>query len=346
MQLEIAPWALPRESIPFRVTWVEPFDYDRIELSVSKDMKISELLNVGKHTIDESNATIYEVKKVPNSPSYFGGAVQSKRIPRKLKTTRIIDVRFVLHSKLVRTETLEANIFRPWIQVTNAPKSIELDPSRIQEIPISMHYVGFGDISIRIRGRMRGELVTRNKSIAYELTKGILEYEREIEASKRGRLTERTHVSPQSVSIRTRKMLELLENPPSEAELLETIEDLRDDLSNQKLRKSMSDALNSRIEELLLGMALDMKSRHPSGNVSLANAQTSVDAALATQTEELQVTVRYSDKLGNMYRPLRIPIKIIAKRKKGLIAVATIPIKLEKWKSEPFMNVSGFGNGN
>ena len=293
MKGEIAAWALPKENIPFRLTWNEPIEFDRIDITVPHDLRIVELLNVGKHRIAAERAVIYEVKSVSDAPMYFGGVVQVKRIPRKLATQRKINLRFSFKSKVIREVSLEARIFRPLVKVLDAPKSITLTAGEKHEIPMSMRYTGFGDVKISVQGIINGQLVTKGQYFVYEIMERIVKLGIEMDMKRHKELKRRIRVTPAFVRGVTQQIINMINQRTGETKFNEMVDEMRELLKTVSYERTLSEALNSRVEDVILGMVLDLKSRNPTGNVRLASGETSVEAAFATSAENLTIRVRY-----------------------------------------------------
>ena len=100
------------------------------------------------------------------------------------------------------------------------------------------------------------------------------------------------------------------------------------------------DVIYSRIEDLLLDLLIDLLERHPTDNVKLANVQTKIKAKIELPMEIIKIRLRYTDPIENEYPPVEIPIKIEDKRGDKRKTVIEIPITIEKWEEDPFMNVA------
>ena len=118
------------------------------------------------------------------------------------------------------------------------------------------------------------------------------------------------------------------------------IENFKDWLSNVKNRDKFSEMVYSRIEDLLLDLLSDLLDRHPTENVKLASAQTKIRANIKIPIELIKIFLRYKDTLENEYPSIEIPIKIEDKRNRKNNTIIEIPITIEKWEEEPFLNVA------
>jgi hypothetical protein len=341
----IASWALPKEPIPFNASWNKPFDFDRVEVLVPKDIEIVELLNVEEYTVNESGAVFHRVKSVPEAPIYFGGVVRTKRIPRKLTTARRVVIRFSLKSKTVREVTLQARVFRPRVELIDAPKSLVMSEKGGHEIPVRMKYRGFGDVTIKIQGIINGRRVTTGKSSVSRTTKKIIQMGMEWtkdESKRRGIKVKRAEESTKEA---TRQTLELLEKGMSKAEFLEIADDIKKLADNASYKQKLAEALNARIEDMIVGVISDLKSRNPTRNVSLTSPETEVEASLKA-SENLVIRIKYTDMMGNSYTPVDIRLPIEIRGRKGKLVMGAIPIILKEWESDPLLNVEEMQIGN
>jgi len=337
VESHIVAWALPKEEIPFRVTWSGPLEFDRIEVEVPDDMEIKELVNVGRHKIIGKIAEIYEVKQAKDVPNYFGSVVSSKGIYDELKVSKPIHVRFYKLSEIVHQVQLEARIFRPLLEVIEAPDKIVLVEGKRQELPLIMRYIGFGDIKIAIEGTLRGRLVTRGRSFIYELLKRLAKVGLIVDENTRKELRDRVSISPEFVKKTTQEILGILQQPPEEIE--EMVQELRKMLAEESVKQAIEEILYARVEDMVLSMVIDLLDRHPVDNVRLAYGETAVEAVLQAPVETLELHVHYSDVLNNLYPEISMPIRIESKMSPGKEAMIEIPIKIQRWEHEPFLNV-------
>jgi hypothetical protein len=96
-----------------------------------------------------------------------------------------------------------------------------------------------------------------------------------------------------------------------------------------------TDGSSSIIKDMLLEMAIDFINKHPVSHVKLAHAETTIETVILPPREILEISIRYSDILGNVYPEifLTIPVETSEKTK------VEIPVRIIDWKQEPFVNV-------
>lgn len=134
-------------------------------------------------------------------------------------------------------------------------------------------------------------------------------------------------------------------------DILKILDDLSDDeeemmieikhklVSGDNVEKTLEEILLSKIEDIVLGMIVDLIDKNPINNIKLSQSTTSVSTVLQAPIETLELTINYKDIAGNEYstRVLHINLDATQISERGLII--NIPIKIEKWESEPFLNV-------
>lgn len=345
----IVPWALPKENIPVYVELPKSFTFDEIHIKIPPDLEFIDFLNVESVRI---NGQIVKINKLITSkseeaPIYFGFIIRYKEIPKKLKIARKIIIEFYYKNRILKKLELEARIFRPKIEVTDAIEKIELtDEIEKVKAPINLKYIGFGDVKLKIEAEIRGKIVSHGESIIYELLRRLwlsdvlgIEREKEKEDKKR-----RIHVEPDFI----REISEQIEKKIESGDISgildfideKDIEDFKRWLSDVKTKKKFMGVIYSRIEDLLLDLLADLLERHPTESVKLASSQTKIKTKIELPIEIITIRLKYTDKLGNEYPPVEIPIRIEDKRVKKKGTIIEIPIVIEKWEEEPFMNVA------
>ena len=345
----IVPWALPREKIPVHVELPKDLVFNEIHIRIPSDFKFVDFLNVEKVVVEKGVAKITKLirPKSKETPVYFGFVIISTKIPERLKVAKGITVEFLQNGEVIKELKLIARIFRPKIEVTNAIEKIELNDEHEKfKAPINLKYIGFGDIKLRIEAEIRGRIVSHGESIIYELLRRLwlsdvfsMESGKEKEERKK-----RIRVEPDFI----REISELLEKKIESGDISgilavideEDIEDFKRWLSDVKNRERFMEVMYSRIEDLLLDLLADLLERHPAESVKLASSRTKIKAKIELPVEIITIRLKYTDQLENEYPPIEIPIKIEDKRVKKKGAIIEIPVVIEKWEEEPFMNVA------
>ena len=348
IKCNIVPWVLPKENIPISIEWTDEIIFDKIQIKIPNDFEFVEFLNVEEVDIKDNLAIIKRIIKptLTDAPNYFGFLVISTKIYSKLKVAKKISVDFSYNDKIIKSLSLYARIFRPTLVVTDEIDSIELtEDDEKCKLPIHLKYIGFGDIRLSIMAEIGGRIVSQGESIVYELIKRLWLSENSsdisqgIEDKKRG-----LSVDPEYIH----KISEDLEKKIDSGDISGVFEMLDENdienfkiwLSDIKTQEKFSEVVYSRIEDLLLNLLSDLFERHPTKNVKLANSSTKIKAKIEVPIETIKIFLKYTDIIENEYPVVEISIKIVDKRIEKKDAIIEIPITIEKWEEELFMNVA------
>lgn len=349
MKVNIVPWVLPKEIIPISIEWTKEIIFDEIQIKIPDDFKFVEFLNVEEVNVKKNQAIIKRIIKstLPDSPNYFGFLVNSSEIYEELKIAKRITVDFLHEKNIVKSLNLDARIFRPALVATDKIDTIELtDEHEECKLPIHLKYIGFGDIRLSIRAEIKGRIVSQGESIVYELIKRLWLSENSSDDIQMGIGEENKGLSVDSEYIH--QISDNLEKKIDRGDISgvlemideQDIENFKIWLSDVKTRDKFSEVIYSRIEDLLLDLLSDLFERHPTKNVKLANASTKIRAKIELPLEIIEIYLKYTDTLENEYPTVKIPIKIVDKRTEKKDTIIEIPITIEKWEDEPFMNVA------
>jgi len=321
----IAPWVLPNENIPLHITWPGSKQFDMVYIILSEDLELVDVLNVDEVKVSGNIVMVKPRKNITGIPNYFGVVLKVPKIYKELKVAKKISIKFLHKNKIVGHDELYARIFRPYLEVVKAPEEIVLtDEERTRTLPLYLRYVGFGDIQIKIEGRIGGRIVSQGESIIYELIRrlwlsGLFKkpFAKEEEDIIKKRKKE-LWVSPEYVREIAEKLQRIIETGTIPAEEIdpEAIEDIRHWLSDIQTQKKLTEFLYSRVEELLLGLLVDLLDRHPMDSVKLTDARTSIRTRIKTPIEHLTLRLRYVDLMENEYPAVEVSIKIVDKRVK------------------------------
>ncbi len=346
----IVPWALSGENIPIHIEWAKNMRFDQIHIKIPDDFRFVDFLNVDKVNIIGSRATISKLieSTSPDAPLYFGFVISSTRIYDKLKIAKKVLVEFLYGDEIIKSLKLYARIFRPTLKVIDAIEKIELIGEQVKwKIPLHLKYIGFGDIRLKIEAKIGGRIVSQGESIIYELLRRAWaadifsdkNIQKGKEEKKRDIRVEPTFI--QEISEHLQKRIEtgdLYDIFEMMGE--EDVEDFKRWLSDVKTKDRFMEVIYSRIEDLLLDLLIDLLERHPTDNVRLASAQTKIKTKIELPIENINIRLKYTDLIENEYPPVEIPIKIEDKRVDKRNTVIEIPIIIEKWEEDPFMNVA------
>lgn len=348
----IVPWALPNEKIPMHVTWSSDVYFDEIHVKLPSDFKIVDVLNVDEVEVKEHDVIITKVKPaLERVPSYFGLVTSSPTIFKKSAMARKIIVEFLRNEKTFYCLEMHARVFRPLLEVLKSPEEIELfDQPEKNKLRLHMRYSGFGDIEVKFEATIGGKIVSIGESIVYELLRRLWlsdtvektteEPVKAVDKEKERRKRE-LWVEPTYIRTIAQKLEEKIDRGiiPIEELDAKAIADLKEWLSDVKEKDRFMEILYEKTESILLDLLVDLFEKNPLDNVKLTNAKTTIRARIKTPITKLDIKVRYRDKLGNEYPPIEIPVRVQDKRAREGRMLIEMPIRIERWESEPLMNV-------
>lgn len=339
IQTHIASWALPKEEIPINIKWHDRIDFDEILIKIPEDLEFIDIINVEIYKKTDNLLHIYKINEVKGVINYFGFVVTSKCVFNELKSIRKIEISFHKNSSIIYEDVLYAKIFRPLLEIVNYPRKIIINDETNQELPLELKYIGFGDIIINITGRIGGRIVTKGKSFLYEIIKRLYESD-PIQVDKRSK---KITVSAEFLSKTTRDILKILDNLTNDDEkIMNEIKQKLD--SGDDAENTLEKIMLSKIEEIVLGMIFDLIDKNPINNIKLSQGKTSVSTVLKAPIETLELTINYHDIAGNEYSTMVLQINLDATQKPERGFMINIPIKIEKWEHEPFLNVGEMKN--
>ncbi|MDG3547998.1 hypothetical protein [Methanobacterium formicicum] len=347
----IVPWALPREEIPVRIEIPRSVFFDKIRIKIPSDFKFNDFLNVAKVEVTKSTAVIHELIKTKSleTPLYFGFIVSSTSIPEKLKISKRIWVELLKKNEVVEQKKLNARIFRPKLEITDINEKIELkDNINDYEMPMDIKYIGFGDIQLKIEGKIedkiKGEIISESETIVNELFKRIWE-------DSQTELTPSSYEKNREINIEDSVIQELIDKIEEKikeddieglADLLseEEIELFKKSFSNPETKNKFLNVVYTRAEDIFIGLLSELFETNPTDNVKLTNSQTNIKVKINSHITSITTHLLYKDSIGNEYPPVKIPIKIVDNRDDRSQTNISMPIRINKWEEEPFMNVA------
>lgn len=344
----IVPWSLPNEEMPMHVTWGPDVFVDEIQVKVPSDIAIDDVWNVDEVILREHEAIITKLKTpLEGVPSYFGMIVSAPEIFQELKAARKIEVKFIREGKCFYYLDLYCRIFRPCLEM-KCPSEIELaDSVEKNKLPISLKYVGFGDIELKIEATIGGQIVSVGESIVYELLRRLwlLDVDKKKRHEKVVNQQQRKHKDLQLEPTYVRRMAQELQEKidggviPAEEIDSEAILELREWLNDARTKDRFMEVLYEKTEELLLDLLVDLFKKNPTDNVKLANTETVIRTRIKAPVTTLTLKLSYIDKMQNKYPPIEKKIQVKDKRSESGELMIEIPIDIEKWEDEPFLNV-------
>jgi len=346
VNLYIAPWALPRENIPIHVQWKREFSFQTVRIDIPEGFGFVEFVNLDEVKIQDRHAIIEKnnISKAEQS-TYFGCIIRCVDVPKSTTYEAKIVITFYDDSQAKFSTDLKARIFRPQVGFVKAPAAIELnDDISVRSLPLYLSYTGFGDIQLQIQGRIGGTIVSGEGSVAYEILKRLwLSEISDVEDKGDNKKKETLTVAPEYVRNIAGEVQRILETGeiPSGTFDKEVLEAMKKWLGSARVKNTFMELFYSRIEDLLLSLLVDILESHPATNVKLADPRTRISTQIRAPVENLTLSLRYRDLLGNEYEPVNVSVKVIDQRTQSKSAALDIPIVIDKWDDRPLLNVAG-----
>lgn len=346
VELHIAPWALPKEDIPIQVRWKPDFNFRIVRVEIPEGFVFVEFVNVDEVKIEERRATVEKIKiSRAERSTYFGCIVRCIQVPKATAHEATITFLFSEDSDVTLSTSVNARIFRPQVSFVQAPATIELtDESSVKSLPLYLRYMGFGDIQLQIQAAIGGAIVSEGGSVAYEILKRLwLSEISETEDKEHDQKKKVLKVAPdyvRNIAGEVQRILETGEIPPGTFDK-EVLDEIKEWLGSSRVKNTFMDVFYSRIEDLILGLLVDVLESNPATNVKLTDPRARISAQIRAPVEKITLSLRYRDLMGNDYEPVEVAVKVVDHRVKGKSAAIDIPIVISKWDDSPLLNVAG-----
>ncbi len=319
LEVKIVPWVLPNEHIPISITWREKQKDDQIQIIINNRFTINEILSgkIIKEITKDDNKILYITPSfIQNKEAlgYLGIILSYTQIPTEQMMSFKFKTILIQKSKPQKSNSSYIMIFRP---------SLELKELKViqNKLGIELIHRGFGDIEIKVEGRVEGKIVTHNRNI---LRRALMQYQND-KNIKSG--IKNKNISKKNLQ-KTKEMIEntLIEMFPEENISENDISDI------EKLFLIIQPYLINIMDEL--------------SNTQLSPAARVSDDAEVKYTDLIKVDhfsiiIYYRDLLLNKYEPIEIPIS--SNILKQINSADEILIKVTKIKNEIMLNVANIG---
>jgi hypothetical protein len=195
-----------------------------------------------------------------------------------------------------------------------------------------------------VEATIGGNIVSEGGSIAFEILRRLWlsEISEKEEDQAVAKKKETLKVAPEYVKKIAEEVQQIVDTGQVPSDMLDrdALDGVKKWLQDADRKRVFMDVFYSRIEDMLLGMLVDLLESHPAANVRLVDPRAKISAQIRAPIEKLTLKLRYRDLLGNNYDSLELPIKIIDERTEAKPAL-NIPIVIEKWEDNPLLNVAG-----
>lgn len=350
--VSVVPWALPREPIPIRVSWAKKLRPTELRLTLPEGFAFVEAVHAGAVQFNGTSVKLQVISSRILDPNYIGAVIRFSAIPKELHHFSDVRIELQAEAQTIWEGRVRCNIFRPSIEVVGKDREFDLtDGMSKMTLPITIKYVGFGEVQVRIRSKIGGRLVSRNESVANELLRrlwesGALDVHRKSDSEeKKVRARRAVRLSPEYVEemaaevqriIATGEMPDEYFDEQSKSEITAWFERFREN-------KIAKDSLQRTVQDLLIDILVDLFDRHPSQDVTLESAQTRVRARLKAPIEKLSIELHYTDLLNNEYSPATALVSVNDKRDRDRELAIDIPITVQGVEYKPFLDVVSMG---
>lgn len=344
----VVPWALPREPMPLRATWPNGFPVDKVLARLPVGFRALDFLNVAEASVTGRELVLIP-RLVPSlTTQYLGVVLQLDEVPTELHRREVVSLTFESRGEEVWKGNVVCNVFRPTLELKSKPNDLVLvDNGPRLKLPMSLKYVGFGEVRLAIKGILGGRLVSTSESLLSELMKrlwsaGMFDETPSREVSPKDQLRRSIRLSPQFIEELATSIQQTILTGQSEVEDLgpEDLALMREWLVSLKEKGMDQEILYSRVQALLLDIMAELFERHPARDVTLATSRARVMTRITAPIESLTIEVHYTDLMNNEYEPVRIPIQITDKRERDRGLAIEAPITIESVEFKPFLDVA------
>ena len=336
-------WALPREHIPLHVKIEKGVvaGIDRVKITLPDCLELVDTINIADYQSDGA-ITVTEIEKSEQSDyDYFGIVIATTEPFAELKKQVPIKIDFIYRDGGSESTTHHVRIFRPHLEFEQVPENIVLTENNRLNLPISMRFSGFGEISIRAECVIGGDIVSEGTSVLDEILRRMV---------SQGIMSGGEH--PTDVRIDRnyieKTVVELREQVSTDADIRRMIRDKRidkdlvDELYEliRSHKHSVVDLFYKTVEVYLAQIVSDLLSRNLSDNSHL-ESQTKIRTLIKVSPAKMSVKFFYKDLLGNEYEPIEKTIMIIDERSNTAGVAVEIPLDITNVdESAAFKNVS------
>lgn len=324
-------WALPREEIPVHVKINKAVTHkiDCVRIFLDERLKLADTINISEYENGQT-ITVREIGKSARSDyDYFGIAVATKALPDSLKTQIPIPIDVVYRDGTKDRHFAHARIFRPRVEFARMQEKLVLsDAKGGPAVPISLKFLGFGEIRLRAECKTGGRIISESspltgdtllRAVGEGVSSGADDYVRA--------LYELIHNDGQKAADAARR----------------AVESCLSQIVSEALGRHLG--ANSRLES---PTRMRYSRRAPSPNSAGDSPQEPRAGTAPARPPSAEVRVRffYKDNMENEYEPIERTISIVDKRAEHAGSEVAIPIRVDVDESEAYENVGGMSIGS
>lgn len=345
----VAPWGLAGEERPMHLLWDGPIE--AVELRFTDPVDLIEAYNIAgdlsDYTHTESHGNGTEVRHAIlreedfTTPGYLSIKFRVPTIHENAMVGQKVGVTFQLPNGETREWEEYTFTIRPRIEVVDAPETVTLDDEAgVDQINLTMRYIGFGMAQVNLEAEAEGELISQGESLYHDLAGALIaagihkkESEHLEDVPEDWQQEAGVEIPRETLEDIVQGIRDLLAEGTALDEFdEEEIHQLADVIEEGDDEHEVT-PMYERIEMLLLNSILDVVDRHPTENVQLSNPNTTVQ--IESRMHGILVRYRLRDNHGNEYEPIEIPIEVEDTRENGGVAETEINTEWEQHQLDP-----------
>jgi hypothetical protein len=316
----VAPWALPKEPIPFHLIWRSSIAFNEIVLEIPKELELQEFYNVDDYYKTSGLIIINKLK----TSNFFGFVLSSDVISKELHTKYNIFIKFKEGDNTIYEHKFVANIFRPLLTVIDYPKIVQEDNKQI--IKVKLRLSGFGKIIMKTDFSLGGKFIENTDSLFEEIARRILPI---IELEDRYDEEKKIVIDEKYLANKTEEFINRLENGEFPDEIkAEDFSSLKEWLMDVTNKEKIKKLISKHVENLLIDSILYMLEKYPVEDVQMPHGTPKLYVEKIVQGVRFRIRFRYQDALSNDYEPLIMEIEFNEMVPKD-IKELEIPINIE-----------------
>lgn len=328
----IAPWALPKEEIPFHIKWKSGIEVNRIAIHLKEGLEISRIYNV-ESEFEKVNDIVYANLRETQRCCLSGVILYNKQYDTEL-TTEPFTVDFLFNSNIQFTAELSARITRPILKFKEDNIQILLlnddvkDDDRV--IPLELNHTGLGMTKIAIKTYSHGKILSSHKDILGDIVKGICGSKKAIFFEGNGIQDEKKVEVNLSETFADDMITELFRIIDAEEWQIYDIDETTAQALKELLEKTdvlqLKNTIIKYVQTYFMEYIIAMMLRHPTYHTEIIGGQTYTEINMSV--EEIKIEINYKDTMDNLYGPIFKIITVQDKRKKPKIIQLPFDLKI------------------
>lgn len=345
-------WALPREEIPVHIKINKDITptLKNVKIDLYDYFELKDTINLMDFEMNNGRIIVTDIGKAKKSNfDYFGIIIATKTLfSDDLKKEIPINVEFEFNDGRKEKSVEYARIFRPLLEFAQIPKNIMLsDNDGSIKIPISLKFIGFGDVNLRIECKIGGKIVSVGTSMLDEILRRIInEGVIAVHENEDTNVTvDKNYVEKMVLQLKEKfKTDEDVQKMIREQQIKEEKVELLYELAGGEKEKFMHIFFKT-VEGYLIKIISDVLKRNISDNLQI-ESQTKIHTSIQLPSTDVAIRLFYKDVVGNQYDPIDKTIEIIDKRRNPSGLDVEIPLEIiQVDESNAYKNVGEMNIG-